>query len=46
MLAPDGSGVEVHEDLRPLSWLIGRWVGVGTGQSIVAGQAVATDTNP
>ena len=32
MLAPDGSGVEVHEDLRPLSWLIGRWVGVGTGQ--------------
>ncbi len=32
MLAPDGSGVEVPEDLRPLSWLIGRWVGVGTGQ--------------
>jgi hypothetical protein len=32
VLAPDGSGVEVHEDLRPLSWLIGRWVGVGTGQ--------------
>lgn len=32
MLAPDGSGVEVPEALRPLSWLIGRWVGVGTGQ--------------
>lgn len=32
MLAPDGSGVEVPEQLRPLSWLIGRWVGVGTGQ--------------
>lgn len=32
MLAPDGSGIEVPEDLRPLSWLIGRWVGVGTGQ--------------
>ena len=32
MLAPDGSGVEVPEDLRPLSWLIGRWVGVGLGQ--------------
>lgn len=32
MLAPDGSGVEVPEELRPLSWLIGRWVGVGTGQ--------------
>jgi hypothetical protein len=32
VLAPDGSGVEVPEGLRPLSWLIGRWVGVGTGQ--------------
>ncbi len=32
MLSPDGSGVEVPDDLRPLSWLIGRWVGVGTGQ--------------
>ena len=32
MLSPDGSGIEVHADLRPLSWLIGRWVGVGTGQ--------------
>ena len=32
MLSPDGSGVEVPEALRPLSWLIGRWVGVGTGQ--------------
>mgnify|MGYP000858275041 CR=1 FL=1 len=32
MLAPDGSGVEVPEALRPLSWLIGTWVGVGTGQ--------------
>lgn len=32
MLAADGSGVEVPEQLRPLSWLIGRWVGVGTGQ--------------
>jgi hypothetical protein len=32
VLAPDGSGVEVPEELRPLSWLIGRWVGVGTGQ--------------
>ncbi|MCF8526292.1 MAG: FABP family protein [Candidatus Nanopelagicales bacterium] len=32
MLAPDGSGVEVPEELRPLSWLIGRWIGVGTGQ--------------
>lgn len=32
MLAPDGSGIEVPEELRPLSWLIGRWVGVGTGQ--------------
>ncbi len=28
----DGSGVEVPEALRPLSWLIGHWVGVGTGQ--------------
>jgi len=32
MLAPDGSGVEVPPELKPLSWLIGRWVGVGTGQ--------------
>jgi hypothetical protein len=32
VLAPDGSGVEVPEPLRPLSWLIGSWVGVGTGQ--------------
>lgn len=32
MLAPDGSGVEVPEALLHLSWLIGRWVGVGTGQ--------------
>ena len=32
MLAPDGSGVEVPEALRPWSWLIGRWIGVGTGQ--------------
>ena len=32
MLAPDGSGIEVPDDLKPLSWLIGRWVGVGTGQ--------------
>jgi hypothetical protein len=32
VLAPDGSGVEVPEALKPLSWLIGRWVGVGTGQ--------------
>lgn len=32
MLAPDGSGVEVPEELAHLSWLIGRWVGVGTGQ--------------
>lgn len=32
MLAPDGSGIEVPEALRPLSWLIGSWVGVGTGQ--------------
>ena len=32
MLSPDGSGIEVPEALRPLSWLIGRWVGVGTGQ--------------
>jgi hypothetical protein len=32
MLAPDGSGVEVPEELAALSWLIGRWVGVGTGQ--------------
>jgi hypothetical protein len=32
MLAPDGSGVEVPLELKPLSWLIGRWVGVGTGQ--------------
>ncbi len=32
MLAPDGSGVEVPVPLRPWSWLIGRWVGVGTGQ--------------
>lgn len=31
MLSPDGSGVEVPEALLPLSWLIGRWVGVGTG---------------
>ena len=32
MLAPDGSGVEVPQILRPWSWLIGRWIGVGTGQ--------------
>lgn len=32
MLAPDGSGVEVPLPLRPWSWLIGRWIGVGTGQ--------------
>jgi hypothetical protein len=32
VLSPDGSGIEVPEALRPLSWLIGRWVGVGTGQ--------------
>lgn len=32
MLAPDGSGVEVPEALLPLSWLLGTWVGVGTGQ--------------
>jgi hypothetical protein len=32
VLAPDGSGIEVPEALRPLSWLIGTWVGVGTGQ--------------
>jgi hypothetical protein len=32
VLAPDGSGVEVPEELAHLSWLIGRWVGVGTGQ--------------
>lgn len=31
MLSPDGSGIEVPEALRPLSWLIGLWVGVGTG---------------
>jgi len=30
--APDGSGVEVPVPLRPWSWLIGRWIGVGTGQ--------------
>lgn len=32
MLSPDGSGIEVGLTLQPLSWLIGRWVGVGTGQ--------------
>jgi hypothetical protein len=32
VLSPDGSGVEVPVPLLPLSWLIGRWVGVGTGQ--------------
>jgi hypothetical protein len=32
VLSPDGSGIEVPEALRPLSWLIGLWVGVGTGQ--------------
>ncbi len=32
MLAPDGSGVEVPTALRPWAWLIGRWIGVGTGQ--------------
>jgi hypothetical protein len=32
VLAPDGSGVEVPVPLRPWAWLIGRWVGVGTGQ--------------
>jgi THAP4-like, heme-binding beta-barrel domain len=32
VLSPDGSGIEIPEELRPLSWLIGRWVGVGTGQ--------------
>lgn len=32
MFAPDGSGVEVPPALQPLSWLIGTWVGVGTGQ--------------
>jgi hypothetical protein len=32
VLAPDGSGVEIPVPLRPWAWLIGRWVGVGTGQ--------------
>jgi len=32
VLAPDGSGVEVNELVRPWAWLIGTWVGVGTGQ--------------
>jgi hypothetical protein len=32
VLAPDGSGVDVPVPLRPWAWLIGRWVGVGTGQ--------------
>jgi hypothetical protein len=32
VLAPDGSGLEIPVPLRPWSWLIGRWVGVGTGQ--------------
>lgn len=32
MLSPDGSGAEVPQALRPLAWLIGTWVGVGTGQ--------------
>ena len=32
MQSPDGSGIEVPEALLPLSWLIGTWVGVGTGQ--------------
>ena len=32
MLSPDGSGVEIPQLLRPWSWLIGAWVGVGTGQ--------------
>lgn len=27
-----GSGVAVPEPLRPWAWLIGRWIGVGTGQ--------------
>lgn len=31
MLSPDGSGVELPELLRPWSWLIGGWIGVGTG---------------
>ncbi len=53
MLAPDGSGIEVPEELRPLSWLIGRWVGVGTGhyptiEDFRFGQEVvfATDGRP
>lgn len=32
MRSPDGSGVELHELVRPWAWLIGAWVGVGTGQ--------------
>jgi hypothetical protein len=32
VLSPDGSGVEVPPPLRPWSWLVGRWVGVGLGQ--------------
>lgn len=32
MLSPDGSGIEIPQLLRPWSWLIGAWVGVGTGQ--------------
>jgi hypothetical protein len=53
VLAPDGSGIEVPEELRPLSWLIGRWVGVGPGhyptiEDFRFGQEVAfaTDGRP
>lgn len=29
--SPDAA-VEIPQDLKPLAWLIGRWIGVGTGQ--------------
>ncbi len=53
MIAADGSAVEVPEALRPLSWLIGTWVGVGEGRYptvepfVFAQEAVfATDGRP
>ena len=32
MLSADGSSVEVHQLVKPWAWLLGAWVGVGTGQ--------------
>lgn len=28
----EGASIEIPTELKPLGWLIGRWIGVGTGQ--------------